>query len=73
MIVIGYLVPFKSGWTVRCPQCEVNRQGPDWMHKLGTQVRIFHDNIYPYNQDCGFCQRTLVKGREGWPQLFSGK
>ena len=70
---IGYLIPLKQGWGIRCIYCEVERQGAAWMTKDGQTVKMFHENVYPYRQTCMTCHRVLVEGRKGWPELFTGK
>lgn len=36
--------------------------------------KLYHVNVYPYNQHCGCCGKRLVKGQSpSWCELFDGK
>jgi len=60
--LVGFLVEGKA--YVCCDTCRVS------MPTEMRFVRIFKENIYPYNQHCCFCSKLLVKGLPGFCDLY---
>lgn len=62
---IGYLTREPKGYTVTCLTCAAS--GAESMGAV-----IYFDTIFPYNQNCGVCDKELVHGYRTWPQMFDG-
>lgn len=61
---VGFLVATGQGYAAICGECATKTRA--------DLTPIYHVNVYPHNQTCGACGRSLVVGRTPEvPNLFS--
>lgn len=61
--LIGYLVGSGAGYfLVHCEDCCKEKK-----------IKIHKKDIFPYSQRCSNCKKELVKGEDGYIDLFDMK